>query len=64
MKFDFCGNVVTLRFDGIQDVNVHVDPLVNYVNDFNCYKASSHNNYILFDIGSYSILCESIKVIK
>lgn len=63
MKFDYCGNVVTLRFDGIQDISIHADPIGNYVYDFYCYKASPRTNYILFDLGSYHILCESIKVV-
>lgn len=55
--------IVTFEFKGLFDITISVDPVVDWIFDFYCYKHPEGSNRILFDIGLYQIFCEKIRVL-
>lgn len=64
LRLEYDGVTAELVFEGLIDIDVNGDPLTNWIMDFYCYKAFHNDKVLVFDIGYYKILCESIHVKK
>lgn len=54
--------VLELHFKDIYDIEIHTDPVCNWINEFYCYPMFSCKDRLCFDIGFYKIICTKILV--
>ena len=62
LKLKYDDKVVTLFFDGVLELYVDGDPLINFIQDFSCYRCLYNSRLVEFDIGYYRFLCSSVSV--
>ncbi len=62
LKLAYDEKLITLRFDDVFDIEVNIDPVCNWINDFYCYYEFCRNDVIVFDVGFYKITCRRISV--
>jgi len=64
LTLDYYGLAVTFEFIGLVELEINGDPTCCWINDFYCYRQFGNSNICKFDIGSYRITCEKIRVIS
>lgn len=64
LSLKFHDITVTFEFTDLIDLQISCDPLTNWIVDFYCYRFLHAPGTIMFDIGSYKIMCKSISVVN
>lgn len=62
LALEYGEDLVTIRFEGVEEICVNNDPVADWVNEFYCYPCFYNKTLLIFDIGSHRITCATISV--